>query len=52
MQDVAFQNFRIDSLAFFDDANSILASATNRNYCYTYDLLEGRISQIRQPIGL
>ncbi|KAI1719687.1 U3 small nucleolar RNA-associated protein 18 like protein [Ditylenchus destructor] len=49
LQDVTFSNFRISSVDFCDNGLSLLAHSDNKNYSYSYDLVEGKVSQIRVP---
>ena len=52
LQSVSLPKCRLQSIFFYNGGNSILVTASNRNYCYTYDLLDGSVEQIRQPTAL
>ncbi|KAI6189559.1 U3 small nucleolar RNA-associated protein 18-like protein [Aphelenchoides bicaudatus] len=49
LQNVAFNNFPIDYIEFYDDASSIVATSQKLNTYYTYNMMNGQVAQNIYP---
>ena len=51
LQDAKFERFYLDALEFCNGGLSLLAHASNKRFCYLYDLVEGGVAQVFPPKG-
>ncbi|KAH7724900.1 hypothetical protein AAVH_07492 [Aphelenchoides avenae] len=49
LQEVEFQKFGVDFAEFYDGGAYLMAGSSRNNYFFSYDLLEGKVSQVRRP---
>uniref|UniRef100_A0A915AJC9 U3 small nucleolar RNA-associated protein 18-like protein n=1 Tax=Parascaris univalens TaxID=6257 RepID=A0A915AJC9_PARUN len=49
LQDVTFKGFPVSCAAFSYDGLNIIAGSRKKSYLFSYDLMEGKVSQLRPP---
>uniref|UniRef100_A0A0N5AJP8 WD_REPEATS_REGION domain-containing protein n=1 Tax=Syphacia muris TaxID=451379 RepID=A0A0N5AJP8_9BILA len=49
LQDVHFKDFPISTAVFSEDGNKVIAGSRRQVYFFSYDLLDGKVVQMRTP---
>ncbi|VDN60044.1 unnamed protein product [Dracunculus medinensis] len=52
LQDICFKNFPVTKAAFSSDGLKIIAGSRKQEYMFSYNLLDGKVLQLRLPKGV